>query len=160
MKRTIFIAVFIAALMLSSCTDVKDYDTGAQTDSEASNNNVAVEPDISVSDDNNYDYTYSYDDDESESEGYYCMGKNDTCNNKTSSPYDLYCYSCDPDNNNIEGDQSDGIVGDNDHDYDIDEDDWEDEWNNYLDEKLDDYDEYDHGYYDYGYNDYDYDFGF
>ncbi len=38
-------------------------------------------------------------------ETYYCMGKNDTCNNKTSDPYDFYCHSCDPDNNNIEGDQ-------------------------------------------------------
>ncbi len=34
---------------------------------------------------------------------YYCMGKNDTCPNKTNSPYDLYCSSCDPNNDNIEG---------------------------------------------------------
>lgn len=34
---------------------------------------------------------------------YYCMGKNDTCPNKTKSAYDLYCHSCDPDGDNIEG---------------------------------------------------------
>lgn len=34
---------------------------------------------------------------------YYCMGKNDTCPNKTNSPYDFYCSSCDPNNDNIEG---------------------------------------------------------
>ena len=77
------------------------------------------------------------------------MGKNDTCPNKTSDAYDFYCHSCDPDNNNIEGDQSksnsDGVIGDNNYDGYIDEDDWEDEWNAYLDEKLDEYDDY--GYY-------------
>ena len=36
-------------------------------------------------------------------ESYYCMGKNDTCKNKTYDPYDFYCSSCDPDNDNIEG---------------------------------------------------------
>ncbi len=78
------------------------------------------------------------------------MGKNDTCNNKTSDAFDFYCYSCDPDDNNIEGnqkaDKSDGIIGDNDYDYDIDEDDWEDdwedEWESYLDDALDDYNFY------------------
>lgn len=34
---------------------------------------------------------------------YYCMGKGDTCNNKTRNAYDLYCNSCDPDGDNIEG---------------------------------------------------------
>lgn len=34
---------------------------------------------------------------------YYCMGKNDTCNNKTKNAYDLYCNSCDPDGDNVEG---------------------------------------------------------
>lgn len=34
---------------------------------------------------------------------FWCMGKNDTCRNKTSSPTDLYCSSCDPDGDNIEG---------------------------------------------------------
>lgn len=42
---------------------------------------------------------YSYDD----GGEYYCMGKNDTCPNKTKNPYDLYCDSCDPDGDNIEG---------------------------------------------------------
>lgn len=34
---------------------------------------------------------------------YYCMGKNDTCPNKTYNAYDLYCDSCDPDGDNVEG---------------------------------------------------------
>ncbi len=34
---------------------------------------------------------------------YYCMGKNDTCPNKTHNKYDLYCDSCDPDGDNVEG---------------------------------------------------------
>ncbi len=42
---------------------------------------------------------YGYDDGGS----YYCMGKNDTCPNKTNNKYDLYCSSCDPDGDNIEG---------------------------------------------------------
>lgn len=42
---------------------------------------------------------YSYDD----GGEYYCMGKNDTCPNKTKNAYDLYCNSCDPDGDNIEG---------------------------------------------------------
>lgn len=42
---------------------------------------------------------YDYDDGGS----YYCLGKNDTCNRKTSDPYDLYCSSCDPDGDNVEG---------------------------------------------------------
>lgn len=42
---------------------------------------------------------YDYDD----GGDYYCMGKNDTCPNKTNNKYDLYCSSCDPDGDNIEG---------------------------------------------------------
>lgn len=72
-------------------------------------------------------------------EEFYCMGKNDTCTNKTSSAWDLYCYSCDPDDNNIEGDQSDGEIGDNNYDGYVDEEDWEIEWNEYLNDKLADY---------------------
>lgn len=91
---------------------------------------------------------------------YYCMGKNDTCKNKTSSPTDLYCYSCDPDGNNIEGDQRksnthDGVVGDNDYDGDVDDEDFEDEWEDFLNDKMD---ENDGGYYG-GYDDYDYGYG-
>ena len=49
-------------------------------------------------------YTSSSSSSSSSSGGlYYCMGKNDTCPNKTNSPYDLYCSSCDPNNDNIEG---------------------------------------------------------
>lgn len=42
---------------------------------------------------------YDYDDGGS----YYCMGKGDTCSRKTNNAYDLYCSSCDPDGDNIEG---------------------------------------------------------
>lgn len=34
---------------------------------------------------------------------YWCMGKNDTCQNKTTSPDDFFCDECDPDGDNIEG---------------------------------------------------------
>ena len=72
------------------------------------------------------------------------MGKNDTCKNKTYSASDLYCHSCDPDNNNIEGDQSKsygsgGKVIDNDYDGDVDNDDWEKAWGDYLDDQYDKY---------------------
>lgn len=70
---------------------------------------------------------------------YWCMGKNDTCTNKTYDPFDYYCYSCDPDNNNIEGDQrsSGGKITDRDRDGDVDEGDWEQAWKDYLKENLD-----------------------
>ncbi len=42
---------------------------------------------------------YSYDD----GGEYYCMGKNNTCRNKTKNAYDLYCNSCDPNGDNVEG---------------------------------------------------------
>lgn len=35
--------------------------------------------------------------------GYWCLGKGDTCKNKTKDAADLYCSSCDPDGDNIEG---------------------------------------------------------
>lgn len=34
---------------------------------------------------------------------FWCMGKNDTCKNKTSSAYQFYCRTCDPNGDNIEG---------------------------------------------------------
>jgi len=34
---------------------------------------------------------------------YWCMGKNDTCQNKTSAPHDFFCDECDPDGDNKEG---------------------------------------------------------
>lgn len=42
---------------------------------------------------------YSYDD----GGDYYCMGKNNPCRNKTKNAYDLYCNSCDPNGDNVEG---------------------------------------------------------
>ncbi len=51
-----------------------------------------------------YDTYDGYDDGDGLKEGeYYCMGKNDTCPNKTYSPYDFFCSRCDPDGDNIEG---------------------------------------------------------
>lgn len=35
-------------------------------------------------------------------EEYWCMGRDDTCKNKTTDPWDLYCSVCDKNNNNIE----------------------------------------------------------
>lgn len=50
-----------------------------------------------------YDYSYDTSDDGLTSGVYWCMGKGDTCPNKTYSAYDFYCSSCDPDGDNIEG---------------------------------------------------------
>lgn len=49
------------------------------------------------------DYEYDVPDDGLSSGEYWCMGKGDTCQNKTYSAYDFYCSSCDPDGDNIEG---------------------------------------------------------
>ena len=71
---------------------------------------------------------------------YWCMGKNDTCRNKTYDPNDLFCHSCDPDDNNIEGDQrtTDGVVDDNNDDGKIDDEDANIEWKDWLEKKMDD----------------------
>ena len=104
------------------------------------------EDDISVDDNKEYETKQDIGKDDELNDGeYYCMGKNDTCNNKTYSPTDLYCHSCDPDDNNVEGDQSKksygdgGEVIDNDYDNDIDEDDWEKAWGDFLDDEYDKY---------------------
>ena len=49
------------------------------------------------------DYEYDVPDDGLSGGEYWCMGKGDTCQNKTYSAYDFYCSSCDPDGDNIEG---------------------------------------------------------
>ncbi|MCM1132668.1 MAG: hypothetical protein NC340_04260 [Ruminococcus flavefaciens] len=59
----------------------------------------------SCDEDSGNDYSYGNTGYSQSGGEFYCMGKNDTCKNKTSDPFDFYCYSCDPDNNNIEGDQ-------------------------------------------------------
>lgn len=110
-----------------------DYDLVDDDDEESKKDYDFVDDDDEESEDN-YDFDYG---DEDNKDEFYCMGKNDTCPNKTNNAYDFYCDACDPDGNNVEGDQSDGVVGDNDGDNDIDEDDWEDEWDNYINDKLD-----------------------
>lgn len=76
---------------------------------------------------------------------YWCCGKGDTCRNKTYSPTDLYCHSCDPDDNNIEGDQrkssgsskkGSGEIKDTNGNGKVDEDDWEKAWKDYLNEHM------------------------
>lgn len=54
-------------------------------------------------DDDTSDYDYDALDDGLASGTYWCMGKGDTCQNKTYSAYDFYCSACDPDGDNIEG---------------------------------------------------------
>ena len=49
------------------------------------------------------DYEYDVPDDGLSGGEYWCMGKGDTCQNKTYSACDFYCSSCDPDGDNIEG---------------------------------------------------------
>lgn len=52
---------------------------------------------------NTPDHEYDVPDEGLSSGEYWCMGKGDTCQNKTYSAYDFYCSSCDPDGDNIEG---------------------------------------------------------
>ena len=49
------------------------------------------------------DFSSSSSSSSSGTESYYCMGKHNTCPNKTYSPWDFYCSSCDPDGDNKEG---------------------------------------------------------
>lgn len=148
--------LIIAVISLTACgTEDSSYSESETTTAEITTAEITTvettTAEITTTEKKSYEVkSPSYSKAESEDDGYYCMGKGDTCNNKTSDPFDLYCYSCDPDGNNIEGDQrnskSDGYVGDNDYDGDIDYSDWESEWNAYLDDKLNDYD---YGYYGY-----------
>lgn len=154
MKRKISIILFLAATMsmsFSSCKGDKDDSPSSSRISTVTTEKVtkAATTKKSIDTSSYTDKSSSKSDYSSKSdEEYYCMGKNDTCKNKTSDPYDLYCHSCDPDDNNIEGDQSKksygsgGSIIDNDYDNDIDEDDWEKAWGDYMDDKLDDYDYY------------------
>ena len=124
----------------TSSTGSKSYSSGSSTSGGSSYSGGFLSEGSSYS----VGSTYSSD---SLAEGeYFCMGKGDTCKNKTYSPTDLYCHSCDPDDNNVEGDQrssksygSGGKVIDNNSDGKVDEDDWEKAWGDYLNDKYDDY---------------------
>ena len=149
---TVLVSAMLAAMCSCSGDGNDDYSSSSQavvTTAQNTTENVKESEDAdseakSYSSDSKSD---SYSSDTSKEE-YYCMGKHDTCNNKTSSPYDYYCHSCDPDDNNVEGDQSSnsygdgGAIIDNDYDNDIDEEDWENAWDDYVNDKMDDYDSY------------------
>ncbi len=111
-KISVILALGIIIGMLSSCTSL------VQSTDEEEN----VENNYNSGYKNNYDSAYDKDDDfqddvhdwmkdyadgkdyEYDDGGsYYCMGKGDSCNNKTRNAYDLYCGSCDPDGDNVEG---------------------------------------------------------
>lgn len=158
MKRKIFVMLLAALTMnISFCScDENDKNSSSTSTKTTSTEDVTESAATKKSTDisANADESSSKSDYSSQKadESYYCMGKNDTCTNKTSDPYDFYCHSCDPDDNNIEGDQSKksygsgGAIIDNDYDNDIDEDDWEKAWDDYLNDKLNDYDYYDFDY--------------
>lgn len=169
MKNKLILCSILAVGMtatLCGCGDDNYYDN-YNTD-ETTTTTTTYEHSVDTNTNDNYTYKKNDNDDDLAEGEYWCMGKCDTCHNKTSSPTDLYCHSCDPDDNNIEGDQrtTDGVVGDNDGNGTIDEHDWETEWNDYLNNKYDEYGYDDYGYddyddYDYDYDDYDYgDYGY
>lgn len=169
MKNKLILCSILAVGMtatLCGCGDDNYYDN-YNTD-ETTTTTTTYEHSVDTNTNDNYTYKKNDNDDDLAEGEYWCMGKGDTCHNKTSSPTDLYCHSCDPDDNNIEGDQrtTDGVVGDNDGNGTIDEHDWETEWNDYLNNKYDGYGYDDYGYddyddYDYDYDDYDYgDYGY
>lgn len=124
-------------LLSTSCADT---DGNQRTYSEAAG--IAVRSDDSSSKSSGGKKKSS----DSLAEGeYWCCGKNDTCKNKTYSPTDLYCHSCDPDDNNIEGDQrkssgsskkGSGEIKDTNGNGKVDEDDWEKAWKDYLNEHM------------------------
>lgn len=124
-------------LLSTSCADT---DGNQRTYSEAAG--IAVRSDDSSSKSSGGKKKSS----DSLAEGeYWCCGKGDTCRNKTYSPTDLYCHSCDPDDNNIEGDQrkssgsskkGSGEIKDTNGNGKVDEDDWEKAWKDYLNEHM------------------------
>ncbi len=87
----------------SSSTYSSSYNSDKKTDSSTkSDSSSSTNSSSSVNDwmkDQAEGKDYSSDDGGT----YYCMGKNDTCPNKTKNAYDLYCDSCDPDGDNKEG---------------------------------------------------------
>ena len=104
MKKLFCIIVAVClTLVLFGCTDsgsstpsntINDYSSSYSNSSGYSKDNVN-----SWMKDQAAGKNYSYDD----GGDYYCMGKNDTCRNKTKNAYDLYCNSCDPNGDNVEG---------------------------------------------------------
>ena len=81
--------VCVMVLCFTGCYDGSDDSDSSYTPSYSSGSSTS-----------SYSSGYSSSADDGE---YFCLGKNDTCPNKTHSPYDLYCSSCDPDGDNIEG---------------------------------------------------------
>ncbi len=93
-KVGLFLCTLIVAVSICACSpkDKNDYDGNYNT------HNLQEETKDWMKDQaEDKDYTT---DDGGE---YYCMGKNDTCPNKTRNAYDLFCSACDPDGDNVEG---------------------------------------------------------
>ena len=111
MKKINTILVCILVMMLiagafsscgSSAPEKEETTTKSYSASASPNGNTANKGSDEVKDwmvDQAQGKDYGHDDGGS----YYCMGKNDTCTNKTKNAYDLYCNSCDPDGDNVEG---------------------------------------------------------
>ena len=99
------VAVFVIVLIVAGASNRPSEKSGGyyytpQTNAQETGTNTPGNPAV-------YDWMErqaqgkDYDSDDGGS--YYCMGKNDTCPNKTHDKYDLYCDSCDPDGDNVEG---------------------------------------------------------
>lgn len=114
MKKTIcfMLAIVLAAIAFCGCgqsssdTSYDDYSSsyGKGTSSYSSKSSSKTSSDYK-SDVSDWMKDQAKGKDYSSSDGgtYYCMGKGDTCPNHTKNAYDLYCNSCDPDGDNVEG---------------------------------------------------------
>jgi len=107
-KKIVLICIaVILALVLLECATTKADDRVSQDYSS----NYSHSSDNTFSSGSGKQETYDWMKEQAEGKDYstddggeyYCMGKGDTCSNKTKNAYDLYCTRCDPDNDNREG---------------------------------------------------------
>jgi len=94
--------ILLIALLLQGCPDStsKESSKKAKTTTEATTRSTTKKTSSSKTGSWN---SANVKDDGTGQGPYYCYGKNNTCNNKTKNYRDLYCDSCDPDGDNVEG---------------------------------------------------------
>ncbi|MDE5769710.1 MAG: hypothetical protein K2H29_05140 [Oscillospiraceae bacterium] len=101
-RKIMFGAVCLAMICMTACGGDIDANQSEFLDEEVTEQMTTVVPEIKTEKSTKIKTNDTISKSDSV-ESYYCMGKHDTCNNKTYDPYDFYCSSCDPDNDNIEG---------------------------------------------------------
>lgn len=110
MNRKNFLAsamVVCMSLVIGCSSNSKDTVKSSSAQSSSSSSTTSSKPSTSTGSSSSSSKSSSSSSSSSSksnsSETYWCMGKGDTCQNKTYSPIDFYCNSCDPDNDNREG---------------------------------------------------------